>query len=266
MQLKHCLLAALILAAFMSPVITMNLKLKTKQVGHSHITKNAKVSITRLSELHKPQLDACPFCVNLMDQTLNQLLNIILNVGVLGSCNQLCNYLSEYGTVAVMGCNLLCDYVGIEGFIKLINMAELDPIWMCDEIGVCTVNDCKAKTCALFENTRVSPQKAHKGDNVTLTTILNVLNATSTGELEFLVLSNITVPIVDGELVSQGFKPGRYAIQVVLPLVDQDDPDFPVIFGKGKYQFNVEACEGLCGNHHSHERRLAKTSPEFEIV
>lgn len=53
-----------------------------------------------------------------MDQTINILLNVILNGGVIGSCGKLCSYLPNQVEVTV--CNLLCSYVGIKEFIKLV--------------------------------------------------------------------------------------------------------------------------------------------------
>jgi hypothetical protein len=185
MKAINILVCILILAAFLSPVLTTTIKLKNKAREPNLTHAKARVEFKRLDDaLYKENLDVCPFCVDLMGQTLNQLLNIILNVGVLGTCSELCNYLSDYGQVAVVGCNLLCDYVGVKYFIKLVDLAELDPIWMCDELRACPIHDCTAKVCADFQNTVLTPAKAHKGDNVTFSSILTVYNQTSTGEME----------------------------------------------------------------------------------
>jgi len=55
-----------------------------------------------------------------MDQSINILLNIILNAGVIGSCEALCSYMPNQIEATI--CNLLCDYVGITEFIKIIEM------------------------------------------------------------------------------------------------------------------------------------------------
>ena len=49
----------------------------------------AKIAASRVGSS-----DLCPLCINLLDQTINQLVNIILNAGVIGGCGDLCNYLS----------------------------------------------------------------------------------------------------------------------------------------------------------------------------
>lgn len=57
-----------------------------------------------------------------MDQTIQTLLNIILNAGVVGSCSALCGMLPNQIEATV--CNLLCDYVGIKEFIHIIEKYE----------------------------------------------------------------------------------------------------------------------------------------------
>lgn len=56
--------------------------------------------------------------VSFTSQAIDQLLNIIVNVGVLGSCGALCSYLPNKIEATV--CNLLCDYVGIDEFVKIV--------------------------------------------------------------------------------------------------------------------------------------------------
>lgn len=50
---------------------------------------------------------------------IDQLINIIANVGVLGGCGTVCSYLNATWEVEI--CNVICDIVGIMEFANLIN-------------------------------------------------------------------------------------------------------------------------------------------------
>jgi len=54
------------------------------------------------------KVDFCGVCVQLMGEIINELLNIILNIGVIGSCGELCHYLPD--KIEQDGCDLICDY------------------------------------------------------------------------------------------------------------------------------------------------------------
>merc|ERR1711916_216484 len=60
----------------------------------------------------------CATCVNFVEQALHELIEIIINGGVLGGCGDLCSKLSNHLEATI--CDLVCDVVGIEAFIKLL--------------------------------------------------------------------------------------------------------------------------------------------------
>jgi hypothetical protein len=85
----------------------------------------------------------CGSCLNLADQALNYLLNYILKIGVVGSCAEICGFVQNKTSSKTIGavCNILCDVVGIEEFVKIIQNADLDPIYYCELLKVCEIND-----------------------------------------------------------------------------------------------------------------------------
>ena len=91
----------------------------------------SKVVSTSLKDIAIPEAGGvgCNFCVQIMDQIIQNLMNYILNIGVLGTCAGLCSNLPK--KLEQTACNLLCDAVGIEGFVKAIQAADLDPIYYC---------------------------------------------------------------------------------------------------------------------------------------
>ena len=84
-------------------------------------------------------LDVCPTCINVAEQSINILLNLILDSGIVGTCGTLCQALADKTGSQVLGtvCDLVCDVVGIDEFIKLLDKADLDPIWYCEIAKLC---------------------------------------------------------------------------------------------------------------------------------
>jgi hypothetical protein len=85
------------------------------------------------------RLDFCPTCVSLAEQSINILLNLILDSGIIGSCGTLCSALADKTGSKLIGtiCDLVCDGVGIEEFIKLLEKSDLDPIYYCEIAKIC---------------------------------------------------------------------------------------------------------------------------------
>ena len=84
-------------------------------------------------------LDLCPTCINVADESINTLLNLILDTGIIGSCQTLCSALAQKTGKEIIGviCNIACDVVGIEEFIKMVENADLDPIYYCELAKMC---------------------------------------------------------------------------------------------------------------------------------
>jgi hypothetical protein len=89
------------------------------------------------------RLDLCPTCINVAEQSINILLNLILDSGIIGTCGTLCTALAQKTGSQLIGtiCDLVCDVVGIEEFIKLLEHADLDPIWYCEIAKMCPSNN-----------------------------------------------------------------------------------------------------------------------------
>merc|ERR1711879_857813 len=81
------------------------------------------------ARIHSPRIPEastnalCSPCVQLGGQSLNLLLNYILNAGVVGGCGKLCNNLQSKG--ARTACDLVCGAVGIKAFITALNHTDL---------------------------------------------------------------------------------------------------------------------------------------------
>lgn len=96
------------------------------------------------SAMTKPSvgLDLCPTCLNVADESINILLNLILDTGIIGSCQTLCTALAQK-TSEIVGviCEIVCDGFGIDEFIKALENADIDPIYYCELAKFCPGNN-----------------------------------------------------------------------------------------------------------------------------
>lgn len=167
-------------------------------------------------------LSFCKTCINFADQALDILLNAILNVGIVGECSALCQFVEEKVGSEIVGvvCNLLCDYVGIKEFISIIEKADLDPIWYCELLKACPIND---HGDAKITDFSVVPSQGPQG---TFTINLNYLsnNGTGTGELYIGVKTVDRIPVEDSFLL-EASNPGQYQAQIRLNAIPDPQCD-----------------------------------------
>jgi hypothetical protein len=100
--------------------------------------------ITRqLVQQHNVGFDTCKVCIEFASEALDELLNAVLNIGVVGECSSLCSYVEQKLNNKIVGviCNILCDFVGVEEFVKIIDKADLDPIYYCELLKSCQIKD-----------------------------------------------------------------------------------------------------------------------------
>jgi len=216
--------------------------------------KTSKPVITRLPD---PKLDLCPECVDFMNDAIDDLLQLLLNGGVLGSCGDLCGQLSEQLEQVV--CNLLCDYVGIEEFINIINETDPDPIYICQEMDACPVVNGGTVT---INKANVVPAYGAEGATFNINMIYTVVNATGPGGLTVLVLpaSPFDNPMSDFEF-EEGQAPGQYSIQWQI----QAQPSEGETFAPGVYQVQVAVCAGDCTTIHPYGGVYAYANTQFSI-
>jgi len=254
--------------ALASETINKNPNLQKLQqvVGHRRI---AGLTISRAHPVgpFNPSLAAvkapkapgeyCATCVDFMVQAINELLNIILNGGVLGSCSALCALLPN--DVEAEVCDVLCTIAGIEAFIKLINVTDPDPLWICMELDqTCPINDnAKANITSLV----VKPPSAPAGSNFTIEMIWKVTNTIGTGEVEFVVIPPDAMPFGDGGLIVWQ-TPGIYGGELDFSAeASENEP-----FNAGTYYVQGALCEGSCGSIHDHSFTLDVKVTKFQIT
>merc|ERR1712228_1162056 len=101
------------------------------------------------------------------------MLNYILNIGVVGGCQELCAQVPSGGGKQT-ACDLVGGAVGIKAFIAAIDKADLDPIYLCEVLHACPA----APDDAYLEliSVAAAPDPVSKGDTVKMGIQVNVTN------------------------------------------------------------------------------------------
>jgi hypothetical protein len=104
-----------------------------------HIPSNNVERLTTQVQSKQVDLDLCPLCINEAVQAINILLNLVVDEGIMGSCNKLCGALANKTGSAFAGeiCTAVCDGLGIDEFIHEIVNVDIDPIWYCEIADLC---------------------------------------------------------------------------------------------------------------------------------
>ena len=87
----------------------------------------------------KVGIDVCPECIEEAVTIINMLLNLVLDEGIIQSCDALCGALANKTGSEVIGdmCDVVCASLGVDEFVRLIIKEDLDPIWYCEIIDLC---------------------------------------------------------------------------------------------------------------------------------
>lgn len=221
--------------------------------------------------LEGSDVDLCNPCIQFAGEALNELINLILNKAVLGSCGKLCGALENATNSKPLGevCNVLCDVVGIKDFIKWISNADLSPIYECQELGVCKYNDYGDATLTSW---LASPSSGPAGTAIDLAFTYTSKNGTGTGEIR------IALTTVDHQQVSfnsiyiadtttGGSYKGSGSVDTT-PAAPGCDPTKSTceMWLPGVYNASIEICEGECGSKHPHSSIYAKGNTSFTIT
>lgn len=191
-----------------------------------------------------------------MGQIMDQLIQIILNGGVLGSCSALCGQLSN--EIEATACNLLCDYVGIETFVKVLQYEDPDPIYVCQLIDICGhVNGGKANMTSVT----VAPASGPQGTTFAIRAAWSVTSPTGPGGLNIVVIPQGGMPISGGSFI-EGQAVGNYDAQFTLKATPSEQEPF----SPGAYQVQIALCEGDCSTKHPWGGVYAEGQTRFTIT
>jgi len=259
------LLATFLAAAIASPVSLFGRPATQRRLVELQTPRLPSASAIRAGAVDKLFSDRdpaagrfCNSCVQIGSQGISILLNEILNAGVIGGCGKLCGALPK--GVERKGCDLACSVVGIKAFISVLKRADIDPIYLCEELKACPAG--RDDAAGSVRGTAVSPAAGPAGTTFAMELDFSILNATGVGEIRIAVDG---AQHVGQSFLNTGFAPGEFSTNVSLSTKDDESADPPVIWSPGKYTYTFEVCQGECGSKHPHSKVLGTTKGTFEI-
>ncbi|KAL5009319.1 hypothetical protein ScPMuIL_014900 [Solemya velum] len=208
-------------------------------------------------------VDMCPACIEWFQNAINALLQALLNIVVVDDCETLCSFLPKQ--VEDVICDILCDVVGIKEFVNLLQRTDLDPIYFCELVRACPINDHGDATITTLD---IIPKSAPQGER-TIDFAYHSNNGTGTGELVLLIHTVDGVP-VESSFLHEVAGPGDYSSQFKLKAEPDPncDPSQTICENwlPGNYTLRVDLCNGECGSKHPHSKIYARKEIGFVIT
>jgi hypothetical protein len=237
----------IIVILFLASIITSQAHIITKGIQILQHSNNTN------------QLSLCGVCNNFISNSIKQLINVILQSGVIGGCDTLCTKAFPNQKTEENVCNMLCDAVGVYTFINLIQRysGDLDPIYFCELVHACPIHDGGS---AHLDKLTITPTSGPIGTTFEIDVTFTVFNQTSTGEIVISVKPPKSDPFGDGVL-DTGFTPGRYNIKFSL----ETNPSEEEAFEYGTYIVELFGCDGECESKLPHSTTLFNGISNFTI-
>lgn len=236
---------------------------KQQQQQHSYITEVVSVN----TDASRVGVDNCNLCVEFANQVIDALLQFILQVGVVDTCGDLCQAFAQKAGSQALGvvCSLLCDLVGVKEFMNIIQKEDIDPIYYCEELTACPIND---NGDAKFTTFEVDPKSGPQG-MFSISFEYVSKNGTGTGEISLEVITVDGFPLGQSflhELAPAGTYDGTFTLRA------EPDPDCDPTQGPceqwlpGDYTVKIALCNGECGSKHPHSAIYDESSATFTIT
>eukprot|EP00118_Oscarella_pearsei_P024642 m.306495 g.306495 ORF g.306495 m.306495 type:complete len:265 (+) comp41298_c0_seq1:34-828(+) len=239
-------------------------QIHSHRIGHDHV----HVVQLQFATKSTPSVDLCPTCINFANEAIENLVNIIANFGVIGTCGKLCGILANDTGSQVIGvaCDLFCSYVGIEEFIKIIEEVDLDAFYFCELVKVCPIFD---GGDAKLLNITVSPRQGPQGTQFHVVVDYSTEKGTGTGEAIVEISTVDGIPLSDGEIQEEK-QPGTYSMTWNVhakPDPNCDPSQQPCEqWLPGNYTAKVALCNGECGSSHPHSQIYFEGSAGFVLT
>ena len=193
---------------------------------------------------------------------MNALLNYVLNAGVVGGCGKVCSNLPK--GLERTACDIACDYVGIKAFVQLLEKADLDPVYFCQELKLCKYDDNGAGSVS---SVQVTPASATAATTFEAVMDVVVTNHTGAGEFAFKVSPGPSgqQPVAASNLYPE-LAPGAYSVKLSIDTSPGEDPQgFPIDWAPGAYTVDGTFCMGECGSDKPHSKVFGTSQGTFTI-
>lgn len=202
----------------------------------------------------------CGTCTSLTGSAIQTLMNYILQAGIVGGCAKVCSAVKNKALSTV--CSLGCDIVGVKAFAAAIEKADLDPIYLCDLLKACPIDDNGA---GKIDTVTVTPASGAQGTPFAGAMQVTVTNHTGAGEFVFQISGGVDQPSGASSIYPE-LAPGSYGIKITVPTKPSEDPTQGPQWVPGSYTLTGAFCMGECGSDHPHSKVFGQTSTNFTVT
>jgi hypothetical protein len=174
------------------------------------------------------------------------------------TCTDLCAQLPQ-GEQAI--CGILCDVVGIKEFIKILNEADLDPIYYCQRF-----NKCEADPNGMGNllSTNIVPRTGQRGNTFAVNVTFQVSSRIGAGEFMNVITSaSGEQEEVEAGVLFEFFAPGSYNGYVQFGT--QVDAQSGITWHSGQYDVQTFFCMGQCGSAHPYSKVFGYHNSTFTL-
>ncbi|CAF1177860.1 unnamed protein product [Adineta ricciae] len=211
--------------------------------------------------------DLCSTCVNTFDALIYFVIQGIMDLGIITTCDDLCSYVTKKSESPYLEaiCSIACDVVGINEFIRIATKVDLDPIYFCELLTLCPVNDHGDAKIQAFV---ISPPHATASTKFVFDLTFQSMNGTGTGQLLYTIHPVDDLRISSFLLIEEK-KPGLYAERFTVDTTPDPDCVSDItpceLWMPGVYNITVMICNGECNSHHPHSQTYDTVKSSFQI-
>jgi len=203
----------------------------------------------------------CDLCIDFAVQAINYLLNYVLDVKIIGSCDDICGSLNN--SVETDVCNVLCDAVGVGAFVEILKKFEndIDPIYFCQLVKMCAISDCPDNsTCATIQSFEVYPQTGYGDVTFMFNATVIVSQTVGCGMVSFIYWpANQTKDALEDDYLVAEYVTGNWLMSDIVSAYDAG-------LTYGNWTLQIFVCEGACFSTFPHSRVLATATSWFNYL
>ncbi|CAF1450981.1 unnamed protein product [Adineta ricciae] len=223
--------------------------------------------ITPSAKQNVKSADLCSTCVSTFDLLIYFVIDGIMELGIATTCDDLCQYVTQKSQSPYLEaiCSIGCDIVGINEFIRIATKVDLDPIYFCELLTICPINDHGDAKIKAFV---ISPPHATASTKFVFDVTFQSVNGTGTGQLLYTVKPVDDLKI-SSFLLMEEKKPGLYAERFAIDTTPDPDCESDINpceeWLPGVYNVTVMICNGECNSQHPHSQVYDTVKGSFQI-
>jgi len=186
----------------------------------------------------------CDFCLNWVAESGNVVFDKSAEIGTAIGCTEACSPLEEDdgsvgGNWQYDSCALLCEAVGVQTFIKYVEIQEPNPIYACQLWNFCAA---VPGGLALIDLATSYPAVGPQGTLFSLRLEYTVYHNTSIGTLQMRVLTPYHANEFTEHQIIHGQPPGKYGKTWIF----DTHPSLRDPMAAGIYRVKMAICAGFC--------------------